>query len=487
MIKKESFTAALGLSSTLADNNKSIIALPNTLLSHLVSVSVPPEYVFSDRLKETWHQYDGEDSVEGYGYRLEDFTSGQDNIHTLTINKVIEEISEAVTSHISFAKNQVKPHVIDLGDKLKDFLETHTDKDPSTLFELSVMSTPEVLKENAFLDLLKVYEGKSPVTPDYHFSLGSRSEDEIKPLIQTGFDYIDKLIDSWLSTLPNGFIVDIWTEYFDGKGENKYRAYETIKHPNPFIALNASLLVFIISNKLYNEVGEEVKTTLRQHQLTSIQHKEFGGVSILSSLNKINAFNKSGILVIEKNYYDKTVYVNGDIYSEWLNNGGSPETLLGMIVGGSDLTNADLIRNKRTDLESEWNTYCLFEKSKNGNILFQSFKEELLLQFSLSMSVENLDAEEKDYSLRHPEFKQIVSKLVKEIISNIKPDDLKTPYKIALELVGKARYYYTGSYNILKDMEEAMELNPKLNPREAATLAIVYYVTDFLLSQTKVV
>jgi hypothetical protein len=74
-------------------------------------------------------------------------------------------------------------------------------------------------------------------------------------------------------------------------------------------------------------------------------------------------------------------------------------------------------------------------------------------------------------------------KIASEYIGCLKLHDLDLVAELALNLMARARFYFTAGYQILSGIEQATKLNPNLDPREAALVSAVNYVTDYLADQ----
>ena len=74
---------------------------------------------------------------------------------------------------------------------------------------------------------------------------------------------------------------------------------------------------------------------------------------------------------------------------------------------------------------------------------------------------------------------------MKDKVEQMTEEQLEEVSTNALYIVGAIRFSYTNSYNILFDMEEAMKANPNLDPREAATIAVINQITDYVSSQIR--
>ena len=83
-------------------------------------------------------------------------------------------------------------------------------------------------------------------------------------------------------------------------------------------------------------------------------------------------------------------------------------------------------------------------------------------------------------------YKSEVMKNLEKGLSKIKIsvlDDGFEIYKVARKLVCKARFFFTSANRILGDIEEYSRSNDKIDPQEAALMATIDYVADYVAEQ----
>jgi len=239
----------------------------------------------------------------------------------------------------------------------------------------------------------------------------------------------------------------------------------------------------LIARKLYDQVDESAKNiNLNVYKNIATQYKDYSGSSIAACLKKIAMFNKTKQLVIECQPAKYTAKVNGEIYRDWLTKGGSPEIIMGMIVEGDTTSSLTAIESKANIYKSRWNSYCSFYKANESNKQFDYFKEFLANSFKQQMA-NPTDPTEVEYRTNNPKFYEVINTLLQRQLDNLKPKDLEDSFDLALCLIGKVRFYYTSAYNILSDINEAHKVNSNVDVREAALLAVVNYLADYLADQ----
>jgi hypothetical protein len=94
---------------------------------------------------------------------------------------------------------------------------------------------------------------------------------------------------------------------------------------------------------------------------------------------------------------------------------------------------------------------------------------------------------EKQYSREVGGYKETVLKYFREAVNHLKVKDLDHLEHECMEIITRSRFYFTDAEMVLGYMEQAAALNPSIQPSEAALLAVVEYVADYLTDQMVVV
>jgi hypothetical protein len=476
MIKSNSFTSSLSIAAALADINKTLVVGPNTVLNELVNLSTPIDHSLSQI----------EDN-EAYAGALEAYTTGSlenPTQHDLQLNGVIKDLSKAVTNHISFAKNTVKPVVMQFSDNIKNYLANNAIKDPASKFNIITLNTPSVLEDESFLDSVKQYIGKFPIKPDISFSLPLKNQEELLSMLMYGYPDIDKSLVEWVSQLDSLFLTRVWNSFFTTLGTNNDTiTYPDIDRKNLFEKTNIVLAIYLFSRKLFDVVDESA-SNLTTYKNTAAQHRDYAGAMLAGCIKNIALFNRSNILVVETDPVKYEAKVNGTVYREWLTSGGSPEIILGLIVSGDKLTSVDMISNKKESYLKQWNSFHTFYSSSEFNKRLEYFKTFLYSNFNILLK--EVSSEELAYIERNPRYYDIVNQLLSDQIENMKTSDMDDLFKTALVLIAKVRFYYTSAYDILDDIATASRVNPNIDVREAALLAVINYLSDYLANQISI-
>lgn len=479
MLKSNTLNASVTLASQLADKGLTIVAKPNTVLNELVGLAALPYDVLLDSDAAL---------VEAFS-NIEKITAGSlenPNQHGLQLDGVIKDLSRVVTAHVSYARTVVKPLVVEFAKDIEEYLTTYKSKTAGELFEVQVMALPELASDESFLDTLKPYQKKTVLRPDLKFRLGLKTKEELLGLITYGYDRTDKLVLDWASHQSEEFLTRIYNSFFTQESVPDIISYPDIDRLNVFERLDHALAILLMATKLFSNVDDSASDVdLQVYRNTAAQYRDYAGALVCDCLYKISTFIKTETLVIETSPDRYKVKVNGEVYRQWLQEGGTPEAILGLVVAGGTGSSKAAIDSKKAEYLTAWNSFCTFYGADQSNKSITAFKEFLLSRFAITLK--ELSDDEQAYILKTPKYYSIVNQLAQTYVDGLKKDDMKDVFGVALMMVAQFRFYYTSAFNILNDINEAARINPNVDVREAALLAVVNYLVDYLSAQTTLV
>lgn len=473
MISNQSYLTALSLAGKYAAIGMTVTAKPDTVVNDLVSKSIPP---FP-------YTVDTEESLRSFGDLFSSTTKGtieEPTQHELTMDGLVRDLSKLVTSHISFAKNTVKPMVVNMATAINEYRQNNATKQPSAKFNIITLNFPELLRDSSFLDTLTPYQDKTILTPDLSFSLAGKTTEEITAIMYTGHARTDKLIGEWLSAQDSNFVQTVWDSFFTKIVSKDIISFVDLEKVNAFDSCNYALGIYLIARKLFDQV-EASDMNLSAYKNTAVQIRDYAGAKLAASVKKVALFEQTKMLVLETQSAKYTAKVNGSVYREWIAAGGSPDVILGLIVSGKQLSSQSMIDASAVELKKQWESYCTFASTRENNNAIVYYREFLTNTFNSMLN--DVEKTEAEYILKNPSFYSNAKKLAETTIESIRLQDMDDVYGIALALVARCRYYYTSSYSILNDINEAAKVNPNVDVREAALLAAINYLSDYVACQ----
>lgn len=489
MITENSINVSICLASELAVQGKVVAPVVSTPLFELVkSTNNSSSLVVSGSTSNSAVTLPIEERIRNAAAGMISSTAGtldHPSDHDRIMDSIVDVVSKAVRAHVSYAKNIVKPLVMDYADRVIAAMNESKALPPSARFKIEMMEIPEPLKDEVFLDALSFFRGKPTVVPNMVSKLGPMTADDIRAMMLTGDKELDTGIITWQSRMDDDFYISLWNGLFREPNSlsntDKYIDYQFILEGNDFDRANYGLAVYLLARRLFNTVDQTANMPLSVYRNTMAQIRDFAGAMTANALDRLNNYIASNILVVNKNQITYTCKVNGVVYRKWLSNGGTPEMIYGLMVLNRNVFAASRIDDIRDELDVAWRSFCHFHDTAESNKRFDIFKDILRNQFKILLDTPT--DSEKEYISQHNDYYTKVQIKSQEVIDSLSSTDMNDIYATALKVMCRSRFYYTAAEDILTYINDATKINPSITPREAALLATIQYVSDYIAGQ----
>jgi hypothetical protein len=481
MLHHDSITTAWSLAEELAAKGQVVRPRTNTVLEQLVRLCP------TDLTRPQEIEVPPADVPGYYGTYLENTTQGTPEApseHDQALNALQRDIALAVTQHVGFARNIVKPLILDYIERVSKALETLQPRRASDLFDIVIQDLPEICEDATFLSDIGSYTSQSVLTPDLKPTLGDKSPEEILALLSTGQKALDGLLVTWYGRLGEDFFTRCWYSFFSQNPApvKGILCYAEVGNLDVFAKADIATFLYIVAGRLYEAVDDSAQgVSLQVYKNTMAQIRDYGGALLAACLKLIQNFEQSKTMVIKLEEANYRALVVGKLYREWLKTGGHPEVILGLIVSGKLIANQVALDTAAPGLLERWQNFSNLFDVRESNQAFTNFRTVLKLEFDQLMGT--LTEEEQGYVKEDPSYYQKSIKLVDEVIAGLKTSDMPDLYGTALKIVCRGRFYYTDAEKILSGMEDVRKANPHIDPREAALLSTLEYVCTFLADQ----
>ena len=479
-MKKSTFEMSYQFSDQFHEQSCQVVAHVNGVLNELVQFSAPVGVIALEK-------NDDEGFLHHSGELVSFNTCCEETGYPAAVSTLVDQIAPLVTAHISHARNVVVPLVTSLAEAYLAYLESAKIKDPASMFEICKAKLPSILTDENFLSELGYARDWSKSTPSMYLRLDSKSNEDILELCMTGTNRLDEQIKTWLMSKEPGWLEQIWYGVF---GKNEYlpngsmvACYQTLEDVayTPHECAEMCLAVYLISRKLQVNVPEGVDMSLSKFDTLITTIKDFAAGNLSLHLRKIAQANTTNNLIIQYNEAKYRLYVNDDLYGGWLDKGGSPEILLGMVCTGNVVKTIPEIDQKAEQFKKAWDNFVTLHQAKEVNNRHTYARKALISLFNEQLAV--AIPEEKDIRQKESNFCDSRIKKAYECINAMTVGELNDAYAVSLCLVAGIRFNYTSAFYILKDIDSVCKVNPNIDVREAANLATINYIGDYLADQ----
>lgn len=476
MLRNSHFNAAIQITGKLDQMGYRILPVVNTPLSSLnsdVTVAHPTEGTeFTPNPAE-------------YIAYANSPTPGQDiSVYTANVENTARVIASYVQSHLSFAKNVVKPIIT-------EFVEAFTERtnslyvSPSENLTIEKLDLPAPMLLSDLKDLIDDYSKIQPTAAEFvKFNAPDLTIAEIIELMKTGNKGVDDAIEAWVATVGEAEIV----QYYD-------RAFGTVKGGYPKAHLvsnqdscwNSTLAVFLMATKLHNNPPTGVSMNLVDYNVAMAKIRDAAGSMLAGIYDLFQALVKTQTLV-RTSYHNKLVVV-APVYNQWIEEGGTDVLLYSLLVTGKRLNFVGEINSARVELMKAWELHSAMTISTERNRKFITMRKAFydtmfeIVERNADPIFSHLKSEGASVDhIQMQEYKTFKAKF-EECYTYLREEDFCDIWKLAKHVVCNMLFYYTDAGQILDGIEDACKTNPDMEVDEAALLSTIAYVTRYVCNQ----
>lgn len=417
------------------------------------------------------------------------FVAGTNNTqHNVELSTLVDQVKTAVENHLSFSRNVVLGNVNEYIKRIENE-KKNFDINPVSLFNIEQVSIPELLFNPTFAKEMDKAAGVSYLEPRGTGQFEPKTILELTEMIQFGSKNIDDDIMKWLAnaTKTPNFLIKVWEHFFVSPFAQPERVNDSVFDSSMIAAIenningiDVAIAIFLFARAVREKLPKDSK--MGQVELKALMG-EFMDVTakrLFHVLQSDAQQNKNGVVVRKFNTIQSTIYVNKSVYMRWLKEGGKVETLLGTFVKNIGATTIEQLNNVATEAQDAWARFVAISATKTNNAQMNQFLGSLETHFFLMLK--DVGELEKDMFTNSQHIQEVSERFVQELKS-VKLTDLNRIDEICSYLMCKARYFYTPSFKILGDMNAITKADQNMDVKEAALIAMINYVTDYVSDQ----
>jgi len=483
MITLQTAEQSLALAAIAANRGLEITSVEGTPINELCKIHFN---VYNSGASAINNDLNIEDHLKSEASYIQASTEGtEQSLHNSLMDNFIKDISLAVGTHISYAKNVVKPTIMTIYEKVKIQLDNMPPAGHE--YQVEIHDIPEPLKNDGFESSFKQFEGKIYLPPESCLYLKEMNGPEILELMKSGSSIFDQAVESWYAKMGEAWFVTLWDNLFRDVSVSKPQVIMSFDQAlvKDEDAEDYCLAVFLLARKLQDDVPEGTTMQLAVYNRIVNQYKEAAACRLLNFYTVYNSTLKTKTLVKSFSQDRKIVHVHGPVYTQWINEGNSNETLLGLLISNQNIYMSDLITSNAHQYAKDWESFLNFAKVAHKNRAFTFFKD--AFSFAYQYELSNICEQEQSYFEQNSQHTQQVKSRFVEALNKVPVSALDDIYECITKVVCKARYYYTDAERFLTRINELCEHNTNLDVREAALLASTEYVSDYIADQLKLI
>lgn len=490
-----SFKTALPFAEDLAAKNIKLAPNPSTILSELMILSTPLEFERPVEVPalsgDSYNQ-----AIDSYGHALQFHTEGEAGAAWAgSFDSLVESLSRSLNVQISYIRNTVQPRLNEFVSDAQAYMQDLGKHNPASELEIRRNCLPELVTDPAFLTILEPHKLKAIARPG-EFTLGLNVKappEDFLELTTLSNKRLDGLVKAWASSCDFNYLESAWYSFFAGQDLTRafrgpYISQDEMSSPDLHIRLNTALAYFLFANYYMNHKPDVVtseSTTSLDRRI--FDHQRYAGSVLCDTLQQIQQAHAANNMVMFIDTFHKKISVHGEIYDRWLQAGGSSEIILGLLVSNKRMYNVEQIDKAADELKRAWANYSRVNVEgvewRKADTL-RTFYKELMRKYLSNDYTEEL---EESFVLQNPHHYEYAMRDAEAYIKNLSKSDLMQPYPIARRLIAGLKYSFTNAEQFMIDMAQATDGVDKPDAEEAAAVATINYIVDYVQGQIAVI
>ena len=472
MLTKSSITAAYPLAQLLAERNQVLFCAVESPLSILTRDTINGLAVFEGA---------GEGiSNPSIDQQLLTTTSmpvdvNGSSLHDATMEETIQLLTKSVSFVLNHTRNTVLPLIKQVASETQSYMDARAE---GALAPLDIVPYyfKGIWNSPVFQDLVARYEN----VPLTQVKLrGGAIEcdcgDDVAQLLLTGAGSFDDEVRGFVREVGPDQVKKVWDALFGGQATStdvilgaRYDRFDT------------SAIAFLMARRMSMDVPKGINMGLGEWKEYVASIVQAAGVGCYLAYRTRDLDMRSNRLIISAPVGDEprgSIIVVGDVYDRFLKEGGSPEALFGALYSNEPRTYTALLQ------QAEF--HCKVWKRINSlNITNLSFERYRAMVEGLRLAVSKVINEMADDDL--PAARAELQNRLNERLTHVKQKDMEDIYHVARKAVCRVIFPHTDAEKMLLAIDAAAEANPELDPREAALMATIEYISQWLASLIQV-
>ena len=418
-----------------------------------------------------------EDFIEGVRYATE--IDGSISEHENFIGSLVDDLVPLVQNHIRISRE-----VGALSTKLAEVVSKYYQSAPF----IDASSNFNIIKDDVadFFDEA-VIQGSLESKPIYNQSgirplvTGPRDPETIKDLLLTGNKRIDTGILTAVSSFGENFLQNLWSGLFMSPESGNPYNLDRLNILPAGERLLVCFLGYTIATKLFDQVPDDAIGSLSAFQSSCADVRDLLLSLAAVAYDERKQHIQNGLVVTGFNPNTRTATVVGSVYREWLEQGGSPEIILGCLIGDASSYSKEQLNESSERYIGLWKSYCIFHNAEIDVRAANFLRSSYVVAFTEMMG--NIELFEEEFRKKNPGFAESAITSAQSYLESIGVEELKDFEKTSLHLMAGIRFGYTCAKLILEDIDQTMKTTPEVDVREAALVAAANYVALYQSTQ----
>lgn len=393
------------------------------------------------------------------------------SLHDEAMDESIKLLTQSVSFVLNHTRNVVLPTIKQVATETQAYMDEIAEGVLAPLDVVPYYFKP-IWDSPVFQDLVARFANSSPAPIQLKGeAIECDCEGDWAKSLMTGAGMFDDEVREFVNQVGEERVKAVWDAFFGGRSTS---TGDILGSRYDRFDLNA--IAFLMARRLTMDVpkGVNMEITAWKNYIASIV--EVAGANCAAVYRARDLDRKTNRLIISAPVGDEprgSIIVVGDVYDRFLKEGGSPEILFGALYSNEPRTYSALLEKGEFHAKTWKRVYSLHRT----NISFERYRAMVGgLRLAVSKAISSIPDDEL------PATRSELHARLDERLSHVKQKDMEDIYHVSRKAVCRVIYPHTDAEKMLLAIDAAAETNPELDPREAALLATIEYVSQWLAS-----
>lgn len=411
-------------------------------------------------------------------------------LYTHIVKGIAKEVASHVADSLSMLRTYVSPFIAGLSTMLQAQLEGLTSF-KSIAPKIIELHLPTPLSDPGLFEEIEEKAARDVVRINVTTALPRMIYSEIVQYSLTGGNETDELIRQWYATLDPARVEWIYECMFvTGKDGGINAALQN--NDNPDEQMVRAMMAYLLARGLRENIPEGAISTLNDYQqfmdVISMQAARALRVCILVYGEQIT--NKQILL----NLRDESIWVNGVVYDEWVQEGRNADAIYGSSISQTPSYRVEEILEKEAAYTTAWNDYIVLRLSAD-NAMLQAQIGDMVRSVSVTYVNTNLNMcflrhakGAKEITLEQAQTANYYQDFLKRLDQTsrnlgLRKIDAGAMSVVADQIACECIFHDTDAPTLLQGCDEAISVNKNLTLNQAMLMSAFDLITKSVASQ----
>lgn len=253
---------------------------------------------------------------------------GMSMTHDVRETEVVKMFSQTLFKRLSVLREDIIPLVETVASRVN---QSVVEEIPET-WEIEPLPFQAIYRSKLFAEFLSDYPATLIRDASTLSGLSERTEEEIVALLNTGSTSLNELVVEIVAKYPSNWLKEVYEKYFKAGAPSKVNT-----RFNPFLSwaiLDELIIVHILARVIQAKgvIDSTIAMSLNDFQVALGELIVATGSTINRCLVQLIDFANAKLLAVNIDRTTSTIYVLEDNYNAFIQDGGSPDALIGAVI-----------------------------------------------------------------------------------------------------------------------------------------------------------